>query len=899
MRKIILSLVLLAFVTPVFALQKVTTVSGITEYRLDNGMQVLLFPDPTKQTITVNVTYLVGSVHENYGETGMAHLLEHMLFKGSPKHPNLRVEMEKRGARWNASTWLDRTNYYEILTATDENLEYALEMEADRMLNSNVTKKDLDSEMTVVRNEFEAGENDPFSIMMERMISTAYIWHNYGKTTIGSRADIENVPIERLQAFYKNHYQPDNAALLIAGQFNEAKTLEWIQKYFGALPKPKRVLQKFYTKEPTQDGEREVTLRRVGDVQYAGVVYHVPSGSHPDFPAIDLLNEILTDSPSGRIYKALVETKKASSIFGFPFQLRQPGIALAAAEVRKETPLAPASEALISTIEDYEKTPTTQAELDRARAALLKNIDLMLNSADRVGLELSEWIAMGDWRLFFLHRESLGKVTTKDIDRVASQYFKPSNRTAGFFIPDQKPDRAEIPDPPNIAEMMKDFKGEPAIASGEAFDPSPQNIETRTTRFDMPGGIKVALLPKKTRGASVIATLVFRFGDEAKLQNRGAIPQMTGAMLMRGTQKHTRQQIQEELDRLKARASVSGSVSRTGGSLETIRQNLPAVLTLIAEILQQPSFPEKEFDLLKEESLAEIEQLRNDPESLAQLELERHLNKFPSGDPRYVMTLDEQITALKAVTLDDVKKFYGELYGGSAGQIAVVGDFDKDEIQKHLTSLFDSWKSPSPYTRIPDVFQDIPAENKVIPVSDKPNSMFLAGMNLNIRDDDPDYPALSFGNYILGEASNARLHERIREKEGLSYGVGSFLYANPLDRVGAFGAYAIQAPENAVRVETAFIEELKKAIAEGYTDEEIQTAKSGFKESERLRRTQDRDVSSRLASYLFLGRTFAWDEEFEKKVLAVNKQQVQDAMRKYLDPAKISIIKAGDIKGSK
>jgi zinc protease len=899
MKKTIISLILFAFVSPAFALEKVTSVSGITEYRLENGMQVLLFPDPTKQTITVNVTYLVGSVHENYGETGMAHLLEHMLFKGSPKHPNLRKEMEQRGARWNASTWLDRTNYYEILPATDENLEYSLEMEADRMLNSNVTKKDLDSEMTVVRNEFEAGENNPFGVLMERMISSAYIWHNYGKTTIGARADIENVPIERLQAFYKNYYQPDNAALLIAGQFNEAKALEWIQKYFGALPKPKRTLQKFYTEEPTQDGERDVTLRRVGDVQYAGVVYHVPSGSDPDFPAIDIFNEILTDSPSGRIYKALVETKKASSVFGFPFQLRQPGILLAAAEVRKDSPLAPAREALLSTIEDYGKTPTTQEEVDRARSALLKNIDLMLNSADRVGLELSEWIAMGDWRLFFLHREKLSKVTTADVDRVASKYFKSSNRTAGVFLPDQNPDRAEIPDPPNIAEMMKDFKGEPPIAPGEAFDPSPQNIETRTTRFDMPGGIKVALLPKKTRGASVVSTLVFRFGDEASLQNRGAIPSLTGAMLMRGTKKHTRQQIQEEFDRLKARAGVSGSASRASGSLETIRENLPAVLTLIAEILREPSFPEKEFDLLKEERLAEIEQLRNDPEAVAQLELDRHLNQYPSGDPRYVMTLDEQIAAIKAVTLDDAKKFYAEFYGGSAGQIAVVGDFDKDEIQKHLTSLFDSWKSPGSYKRIPDIFQDIPAENKSLPVPDKPNSMFLAGLNLNIRDDDPDYPALAFGNYILGEASNARLNERIREKEGLSYGVGSFLYASPLDRTGGFGSYAIQAPENIGRVEAAFMEELKKAIGEGYTEEEIKIAKSGYQESERLRRTQDRSVSSSLASYLFLGRTFSWDEEFEKKVLALNKQQIQDAMRKYLDPAKISVIKAGDFKTTK
>ena len=190
---------------------KVTSVEGITEYALANGLRVLLFPDQTKQTITVNVTYLVGSRHEGYGETGMAHLLEHLLFKGTPKHPNIPQELTSHGARPNGTTWFDRTNYFETFQATDENLRWALDLEADRMVHSFIAKKDLDSEMTVVRNEFELGENDPASILEERVLSTAYLWHNYGNSTIGARADLENVPIERLQAFWRNYYQPDNA----------------------------------------------------------------------------------------------------------------------------------------------------------------------------------------------------------------------------------------------------------------------------------------------------------------------------------------------------------------------------------------------------------------------------------------------------------------------------------------------------------------------------------------------------------------------------------------------------------------------------------------------------------------------------------------------------------------
>src|SRR5262245_25056349 len=227
--------------------ERITSVEGITEYRFANGLQVLLFPDQSKQTITVNVTYKVGSRHEGYGETGMAHLLEHLVFKGSPKHRNIPQELTEHGSRPNGSTWYDRTNYFETFAATEENLRWALDLESDRMVNSFIAKADLDSEMTVVRNELESGENSPTNVLLQRVMSTAYLWHNYGKSTIGSRSDLENVPIDRLQAFYRTYYQPDNAVLLVAGKFDEPKTLGMIAQYFGAIPKPTRPLPTAYT----------------------------------------------------------------------------------------------------------------------------------------------------------------------------------------------------------------------------------------------------------------------------------------------------------------------------------------------------------------------------------------------------------------------------------------------------------------------------------------------------------------------------------------------------------------------------------------------------------------------------------------------------------------------------
>ena len=620
---------------------RVTSVEGITEYRLENGLRVLLFPDQSKQTITVNVTYQVGSKHENYGETGMAHLLEHLMFKGSPKHTNIPQEMSKHGARpVNGSTWFDRTNYYEIFSAADdENLKWALDLESDRMVNSFIAKKDLDSEMTVVRNEYEMGENDPSGVLIDRVFATAYIWHNYGKSTIGARSDIENVPIDRLQAFYHKYYQPDNAVLLVAGKIDEARTLDLINQYFAPLARPSRVLPKIYTDEPTQDGERSVTVRRVGDVQVAIAGYHVPGGSHADAAPVSVLSQILADTPSGRLHKALVESKKASGVFSFPVLFGEPSLLMFGAEVRQESSLDDARDTLLATVENVTKTPPSKEEVDRARNQILKQIELNLNSSDRVGVELSEWIGTGDWRLLFLNRDRLRKVTPEDVQRVAAAYLKQSNRTLGLFVPTQKPDRAEIPPVPDIAGLLKDYKGDTAIATGEAFDPSPANIDSRTERAAA-GGLKLALLPKKTRGNTVTASMTIRFGDEHGLMNRATAGELAGKMLMRGTAKHTRQQIKDEFDRLKARVGIRPRATSADVGIETTRENLPAVLALVAEVLRQPSFPASEFDQLKQETLADIEQQRSDPQAIAITEFRRYITPYPKGHPNYVSTPD-------------------------------------------------------------------------------------------------------------------------------------------------------------------------------------------------------------------------------------------------------------------
>jgi zinc protease len=875
---------------------KVTSVEGITEYRLDNGLKVLLFPDSSKPTVTVNVTYLVGSRHEGYGETGMAHLLEHMMYKGTTKHGDIKAELTSHGAQFNGSTSYDRTNYFETLTATDENLRWAIEMEADRMVNSRVSRQDLDTEMTVVRNEFESGENSPPRILDERVRSTAYLWHAYGHSPIGSRSDIEHVPIENLQAFYRKYYQPDNAVLVVAGKFDSEKTLKWISDSFGGIPKPTRTLSPTYTEEPTQDGERDVVLRRVGDEQWLMLAYHIPAGSHPDSAALEILAGILAEQPAGRLYKALVDSKKAVSTSAENNQLHDPSLFMIDVRLRKDGNLDDVEKTALGVIDGLVKEAPSKEEVDRARTRVLKDVELFLNNSSRVGIELSEFASMGDWRLLFQFRDRAEKVTPEDVARVAKQYLVASNRTVGRFMPEATPVRAEIPATPDVEASLKDYKGKAAVEEGEAFDPSPANIESRTRRVTLPGGLKLVLLPKKTRGGTVNAVLDLHFGDEKGVFGKGPAAQMAGALLMRGTQKHSRQQIQDELDRLKARINVGGSSTGANASIDTVRATFADALRLAAEILRQPAFPESELEQIRQANIARIEASKTDPQQIALNGLYRHMAPYPAGDPRAVLTPDENIDGLKKVTLDEAKKFYTDFYGASNAEVSVVGDFDADQIQKLVTELFGDWKSPAPYKQVTQTWQKLETASQTTETPDKANAFLGMGTTLAMNQDDPDYPPMIITNLITGGDPKSRLWTRIREKEGLSYGVQTVFSADEQEKYARLLGLAICAPQNILKVQDAFKDELTKIVKDGFTAEEVDIAKKALLEEQQLGRSQDGTLARLLATQAHYGWTMKRTEEREKIYANLTQAQVNAAAKKYIDPSALSIYKAGDFK---
>ena len=876
-------------------MKPVAMVENISEYRLPNGLRILLYPDQSTTKVTVNCTVFVGSRHEGYGETGMAHLLEHMVFKGTPKHPDIPKALKDRGAVFNGTTWVDRTNYYETLNSEKDNLEFAIALEADRLVNSPIRREDLISEMTVVRNEFERGENSPERILGQRMMSVAFEWHNYGKSTIGNRTDIERVPVDRLRSFYKKYYRPDNCMVIVAGKFESDRALTAIVKSFGLLKNPIEPLENTYTEEPVQDGERSVVLKRSGGAPIAGAVYHVPAGSHPDFAAVEVLATALADEPSGPLYKAMVKGKLASDVSSFAFSWHDPGALELEASIEKSADPAKALDVLRSTLDEVQSKGIDEADVSRAKAQLIKSRELQMADSNRIGVALSDWASKGDWRLFFLHRDRLEKVSPTDVRRVAGLYLRPSNRTTGLYLPDPSPQRAEIPKVADLALTLKDYKGREALAAGQFFDPTWDNIKAATKVVSRGGKAVAMLLPRKTRNEQVSLQLTLRYGNPQSLVGRNAAAQILPALLRSGTTGKNRQQIEDALNSLKASLEISGDAGTITVGLTVRRPSLSGALNIIREILRSPSFPAEEFEIIRRRLKDSIERSKAEPQALAILEMQKRLFPYPAGDVRHVADFAERTLRLEKVTLEETVALYKEQLSGDGIELAVVGDFDPPAIEAFVSALGDGWKSAVSLQRIRREVSQLPSTVVDINTPDKANAVLLVGIPVGLTEEDPADPALSLADFILGGGSlSSRLGNRIRQKEGLAYGVNSIYQSSSGEKSSRLLILASCNPANLAKAETALREELQKYFESGPDAKEVTEGKAALLSLLKQRRSSEAGQASILGESLQSGRPLDDFKKDEEVLAGLEASTVFQVIKTNLVSKGLLVIRAAD-----
>ncbi|GHB62081.1 peptidase M16 [Psychrosphaera saromensis] len=874
----------------------VRNVEGIDEYTLSNGMKVLFYPDPAQPKTLVNITYRVGSIHENYGETGMAHLLEHMLFKGSTNYKEIDKEFNKRGMRVNASTWLDRTNYFELFESNEENLAWALAMEADRMVNATFSKTELDSEMTVVRNEMERGENSPFRMLSARMSSMAYLWHNYANSTIGARSDVENFPFSKLRKFYDKHYRPDNAVLTIAGRFDKDKTLAIIESTFGMLAKPATEIEKLYTVEPTQDGERIINLRRTGEVPVIAAQYHVPSALHEDTPALQVLVQLLSDNARGRMQKMLVEPGVASGTGAYSYLTKDPSSFTIIAQGFKGKDIKGMETALLALAEDIKTKKISDSEVEQAKVSILKETEDGLRNVTSVGMELSEFIAMGDYRYIFFFRDLVEKVTVEDVQRVAEQYLVESNRTLGRFIPTKEPVRAEITPAKDITEILATYKGREAIESGEVYDNNVENITARLQEFNWSAGTTLSVYPKKLRGGEVRIEMTLPTGNVDSLKGYEQDFKLMGGLLYSGNAKYSKEQIASKLDELKASVNIStNTVGNISVSIKAVKPQLDATLAFVHEMLATPLFEESEIDIDRNASVTGLESNRNEPASIALATLSESINGHPKGHPLAFKTLDQQIASLNKVTRKRLQKLHKAHMSVANGHIGVVGDVDPKALSTQLEQLFSDLKGSADYVEMKDAMKDVKGVDSWIETPDKANSTLFIGHRVKLNKQDSDYHAASVANAIFGGSGFAsRLMQRIRVKEGYSYGTGSGLQLDFNEPYGLFYMRAIAAPENMKKVVVAYKEEVAKVVNDGFTQAEVTDAIAGEIKSLRVSWSNDGTIAGLLADNQQLNRDLTWYTQYVEKMNALTLDEVNAAFNKYIATKELNIFTAGD-----
>ncbi|MEN2401002.1 insulinase family protein [Flavobacterium sp. MC2016-06] len=876
----------------------IKNVEGVKEYSLNNGLKVLFIPDASQSNMVVNIVYNVGSRNEGYGEKGMAHLLEHMLFKSTKNLGDIKKMLSDRGGNANGTTWYDRTNYYEIFPSSDENLKWSVEMEADRMINSTILQTDLDKEFSVVRNEFEIGENNPDSVLQERILSTAYLWHNYGNSTIGSKEDIERVKANTLRVFYERYYQPDNATLIIAGKFDEQKALQYVGQYFGTIVKPKRVLDKTYTIEPAQDGEKYVELNRAGDSKNIGALYHTTPYADKDGAAIDALGEILTSDPSGYLYKSLVETQKVSSIYAWQPTLRDASFMYFGVAVANDKDVKATKEIVRAELDKIAITKYTDEDVSRAKAKLIKQIESVKNNTISYTINLTEIIGAGDYRLGFLYRDAVEKLTKEDIQRVAEKYFRSNNRTIGVFIPSKEEQRVksvEFTDE-QVAALTKDYQGKALEKEAAPFEASIKNLKQNFVEGKLRNGAKYGLIKKEIKGGKVEASFQFPVSNEKELNGKTDVGSILAELLKTGTKTKTKEQIQDRLDQLKSSIDFRYNEQTLSIRINTYKESFKEVMDILGDLLVNSTFPENELTKAIGEYNTYLESKLNDPQAIAFTEVSKLTENYPKGSVFYTPTFQELIDAYKKIKQTEIVDFYKNILGGNNGVGSVVGDLDGKTTAQILENTFGKWNSKSKYERALPTYFDTQKLDKNLITPDKENAVATGKIAFKMNTKSADYPAFMMANEMLGSGGfmSARIPQRLREKEGISYGAGSFINVPITNDVAFWQFYAFLNPTKRDAVESATKEEVSKALKDGFTAEELKSNLLSWQNERKTRLGTDYTLMDLVNTYLQYGVPLEDYDALESKVKALKVEEVNAALRKYVSLDKMTSIYAGD-----
>ncbi|HYJ45104.1 MAG TPA: pitrilysin family protein [Pyrinomonadaceae bacterium] len=975
----------------------VTEADGIREYRLENRMKVLLVENRVAPVATVMVLYKVGSRNEAVGYTGSTHLLEHMMFKGTPtfnkeKNTQIAATLQKIGAAFNATTWYDRTNYFE--TVPSDQLELAIQLEADRMRNSFIADADRQSEMTVVRNELERGQNEPSEVLDEAVYAAAFREHPYHHPTIGWRADVEGVPTSRLKEFYDTFYHPNNATVILVGDFDEAAGLSLINKYFGAYPESSEPIPQVYTEEPQQQGERRLVVRRAGELAIVQMGFHIPGvlgqmgvlsneelakrAANPpednDIYPLVVLTVAMSHGITSRLYQALVETELAVDAHSNADQHRDPGLFTIYATVHPNIEPKKVEETILEELRKVAEEGLTEAEVEKARQQIVAQMAYSRDGTYNIAMQMSEAEAVADWRFYKDYERNIERVRTDDVRRVAQKYFTEDNRTVGYFIPKQsgggggsngkgntggaglvparillsangqgpalqvllerrgvqhfrEPDSNDASMAARISEVAESAadggsgggggqtsgpgdsttphekeqqaipeRGDKSSDAAEAVTPESagrSNFASRVVRKELATGA-VLLLLENHATPTISLRGSFRAGSYFEPRNKPGLAQITANMLERGTRLRTKLQLAHDLESVGAQMAFSADPFAVSIAARALSKDLPLVIGTLAEQLREPAFPADELEKLKQQLIAVLQEQQSNTGYRARERFTQLI--FDEANPYHMPGVEKLIQSIGSITVEDVKGFYSKFYGGRSLILTIAGDVQAGAVQQQFEEAFGEFAGPENVDiNVTDPEPQTQTVRETVLVKEKASVDILLGSAASLRRDSADYYAAVLANSALGESTlSSRLGLRVRDQEGLTYGINSRFRAPSL----AAGPWYVGVSVNPNNIEKAIgsaLNVLRDYVENGIRADELSDEKSSAIGSFKVSLATNAGLAQAMWNAEFYRLGMDYIDRYPQIIQNVSVEEVNAAIRKYFRPDHLTVVIAGDI----
>ena len=879
---------------------------GIEEYEYrPNGLNILLLQDNSTPVVTVQIVYHVGSTDEVSGTTGATHLLEHLMFKGTPKFNKRKgtaifSTLQNVGARMNATTWYDRTNYYE--TIPSDKLELAMEIEADRMRNSLLLEEDKESEMTVVRNEFERGMNSPASLLQSQIWSTAYMASPYHHSTIGWRSDIENVPMEKLREFYDTYYWPNNATLTVVGDFQKDEVFQLVDKYFGKISRSPEAIPQPYTTEPEQYGPRKIVVKKPGKVGIVTRAYKIPGKLHEDYPALEVLSDLLASGPSSILNKEYVDTRIALYARAGAKAFKSAGLFTIDLGIATGKTHESIDEKLKATIDSIKNLDFAQSDINRILSKKEAQTVLYRDGSGIISSMLNEAIASGDWTGYVTDIEKLKKVTRADVKRVAQKYLDIDQSTTGYFIPVN-------PDPGQGGNSNGDTKGgklyfrDPGLAGTGAEITSPtkhdlnvvDGIDPEIKRKEVADIDVISLKTSAKNFVSVNASL--SIGDYMQSGENELVPMLTAYMLNKGTQQKNKIEFSQALEKMGVSISASASDRNINFSFKCLKKDIPEVVSLLSEELRVPLFDKDEFTILKAQIKGNMSEQLNDPGRQARIRLLQTIYK--TGHPNYARSTEENLELLDKATIEEVKAFHKKYFGAASFRMVVVGDVNEEEIYTALRNNFSGWQggveahmSEAGKDQVVNIKSQ---RNEQVFIPEKSSAELLIGQYTGLKEKDPDFIPFYLANSILGSGFSGRLMATVRDNEGLTYGIGSG-HSGDAFNGGYWTVNGTFNPELMDKGYQSTMREINKWYSDGVTRKELENIKSYIVGSYKVGMSTTGSLAHTILNFVNKGYTPEYIYEYPSRIMEPDPDEVNKVIKKYLAPQKLVIIKAGTLK---